>query len=107
MVRAPAESCRDSPVRRSGSERGGARGRVSSNWQRAYHRAAREIQAAVARRLTLVGSWRMQPLLRDLLDHQFWADVELWNAIGGEPRARQDGAIHERLHHIHQVQRFF
>jgi uncharacterized damage-inducible protein DinB len=49
----------------------------------------------------------MQPLLRDLLDHQFWADVELWNAIGGDAGARQDKAIHDRLHHIHLVQRFF
>jgi uncharacterized damage-inducible protein DinB len=49
----------------------------------------------------------MNLVLRDLLDHQFWADVELWNAIGAHEPARRDQAIHSRLHHIHQVQRGF
>jgi uncharacterized damage-inducible protein DinB len=46
-------------------------------------------------------------LLRDLLNHQLWADVEHWQAIGAHPAARDDKALHDRLHHIHQVQRFF
>src|SRR5579864_2673535 len=49
----------------------------------------------------------MNSLLLDLLGHQFWADIELWNAIGNHPQARDDKAIHDRLHHIHQVQRGF
>jgi uncharacterized damage-inducible protein DinB len=48
-----------------------------------------------------------QPLLHDLLEHQFWADVELWKAIAAHPAASTDKVIHDRLHHIHQVQRFF
>jgi uncharacterized damage-inducible protein DinB len=49
----------------------------------------------------------VNPSLRDLVDHQFWADTELWNAIGAHGPAREDKAIRDRLHHIHQVQRFF
>ena len=49
----------------------------------------------------------MNPILRDLFGHQFWADVTLWNAIGDHPPAREDKAIRDRLHHIHMVQRAF
>jgi uncharacterized damage-inducible protein DinB len=49
----------------------------------------------------------MNPLLRDLLGHQFWADAELWTAIGAHAPARDDRIIHDRLHHIHEVQRAF
>ena len=49
----------------------------------------------------------MHPLLRDLIEHQFWADVEMWNAIDAHQPARDDGVIRGRLHHIHQVQRAF
>ena len=49
----------------------------------------------------------MNPLLRDLLDHQFWADAEMWKALGAHSAARDDRTIHDRLHHIHLVQRFF
>ena len=49
----------------------------------------------------------MNPLLRDLFDHQLWADGLLLNAIGAHPPARDDQAIHDRLHHIHLVQRAF
>lgn len=49
----------------------------------------------------------MNPLLRDLLDHQFWADAELWAAVSAHDAARMDKAIHNRYHHLHQVQRFF
>src|SRR6185436_2849288 len=49
----------------------------------------------------------MTSTLRDLLGHQFWADAELWKAIRSHDAARDDKAIRDRLHHIHQVQRFF
>src|SRR5215216_6270091 len=49
----------------------------------------------------------MNPIIRDLLGHQFWADIELWNAIGAHLPACQDKALRDRLHHIHQVQRAF
>ena len=42
--------------------------------------------------------------LRDLHGHQAWADAEHWNAIGGRRAARDDRAIHERVHHIQIVQ---
>jgi len=49
----------------------------------------------------------MNPILRDMFGHQFWADTELWKAIGGTAAARDDKAIRDRLHHIHMVQRAF
>jgi len=49
----------------------------------------------------------MNPMLRDLLDHQSWADATLWAAIAAHGPAREDKAIHNRLHHIHLVQRAF
>ena len=49
----------------------------------------------------------MDGLLHDLLYHQLWADVEHWHAIGAHPAARDDKSLHDRLHHIHQVQSFF
>jgi uncharacterized damage-inducible protein DinB len=49
----------------------------------------------------------MNPLLHDLLAHQFWADTELWNAVAANTAARTDKALHDRFHHLHQVQRFF
>jgi uncharacterized damage-inducible protein DinB len=49
----------------------------------------------------------MIPIVRDLVEHQLWADTELWNAIGAHAPARDDTAIRDRLHHIHQVQRIF
>ena len=45
--------------------------------------------------------------LRDLYAHQAWADAEHWNAIGAHPAAREDAAIHQRLHHLHFVQHAF
>jgi uncharacterized damage-inducible protein DinB len=47
----------------------------------------------------------MESMLRDLFGHQAWADAEHWRAIAAHPPARDDRAIRERLHHIHQVQR--
>jgi uncharacterized damage-inducible protein DinB len=49
----------------------------------------------------------MNSLLQDLLAHQAWADAEHWRAIELNAPAREDPAIHDRLHHIHQVQRLF
>jgi uncharacterized damage-inducible protein DinB len=49
----------------------------------------------------------MNPILRDLLEHQCWADVEHLNAIGAHQLARGDAAIAARLHHLHLVQRAF
>jgi uncharacterized damage-inducible protein DinB len=45
--------------------------------------------------------------IQDLFGHQVWADAELWRALEAHPAARDDRAIRERLHHIHQVQRAF
>jgi uncharacterized damage-inducible protein DinB len=39
--------------------------------------------------------------------HQAWADAAVWTAIEGNERARVDAVIHDRLHHIHLVQRAF
>jgi uncharacterized damage-inducible protein DinB len=49
----------------------------------------------------------MNSLLRDLFQHQVWADAEHWRAIGAHPPARADQAIRARLHHIAIVQRAF
>src|SRR5689334_2279023 len=49
----------------------------------------------------------MNPLLRDLLDHQLWADRAMWDAVGAHAPARDDTVIRDRLHHIHLVQRAF
>jgi len=49
----------------------------------------------------------MNRLLRDLYDHQVWADAEHWRAIGAYAMARDDRAIRDRLHHIALVQRLF
>jgi uncharacterized damage-inducible protein DinB len=46
-------------------------------------------------------------LLLDLYGHQAWADAEHWRAIGALRSAREDGAIRDRLHHIHLVQTVF
>jgi uncharacterized damage-inducible protein DinB len=52
-------------------------------------------------------SLAMNGLLRDLFQHQTWADVEHWRAIGAHAAARDDRAIRNRLHHIAIVQRGF
>src|SRR5262245_30327067 len=49
----------------------------------------------------------MNPILRDLYDHQFWADAEHWNALAGHAPTHDYQAIRNRLHHIHIVQRAF
>jgi len=49
----------------------------------------------------------MQSWLRDLYGHQAWADVQQWRAIEAHPGAREDKVLHNRLHHIHLVQRSF
>ena len=49
----------------------------------------------------------MNTLLRDLCEHQAWADAEHWRAIETHSPAREDAAIRNRLHHLHLVQRLF
>lgn len=49
----------------------------------------------------------MNSTLRDMYGHQAWADAELWRAIGAHPPSRDDQTIHDRLHHLHLVQRGF
>jgi hypothetical protein len=38
----------------------------------------------------------MNPILRDMLGHQFWADAELWKAIDANHTARDDKASLQR-----------
>ena len=49
----------------------------------------------------------MNPLLRDLYEHQSWADAEHWRSIEAHPSAAADEAIRKRLHHLHIVQHAF
>ena len=49
----------------------------------------------------------MNPVLRDMYEHQEWADAEHWRAIGASAAAREDATIRLRLLHVHLVQRFF
>jgi uncharacterized damage-inducible protein DinB len=49
----------------------------------------------------------MHSLLRDLYDHQEWADAAHWRAFEALPAAREHVGLRRRLHHIHQVQRMF
>src|SRR5262252_828635 len=49
----------------------------------------------------------MASLLRDLYDHQHWADAEHWRVIEAHPSAAADQALRTRLHHINLVQRAF
>jgi uncharacterized damage-inducible protein DinB len=45
--------------------------------------------------------------LRELYEHQRWADAEHWRAIQHHQPAREDPGIIARLHHIHLVQHAF
>jgi uncharacterized damage-inducible protein DinB len=49
----------------------------------------------------------MKKLLVDLGRHQSWADAELWGALEKCGPAKDDSTIHNRLHHLHFVQRAF
>src|SRR3954447_9791303 len=49
----------------------------------------------------------MNSVLCDLYGHQAWADAEQWRAVEAHAPAGGDGAIRERLHHMHVVQRAF
>jgi uncharacterized damage-inducible protein DinB len=49
----------------------------------------------------------MASLLRDLYEHQEWADSEHWRTIEANPAAASDRAVFDRLHHIHLVQHAF
>jgi uncharacterized damage-inducible protein DinB len=49
----------------------------------------------------------MNSTLRDLIDHQLWADAQHWDAIEAHAPAAADAPIRARLHHLHLVQRAF
>jgi uncharacterized damage-inducible protein DinB len=49
----------------------------------------------------------MKHVLIDLGRHQSWADAEFWRAFEKCAAATQDEAIHNRLHHLHNVQRIY
>ena len=49
----------------------------------------------------------MNSILLDMYGHMAWADAEQWRTIGNHEVARGDTTIHQRLHHIHLVQRGF
>lgn len=49
----------------------------------------------------------MKETLLELYGHQAWADAEHWKAFKSYPSALREGAIRERLCHIHIVQRAF
>jgi uncharacterized damage-inducible protein DinB len=49
----------------------------------------------------------MFSLLRDMFDHQLWADAEHWRTMESSPAARDDETLRNRLHHIHLVQQSF
>jgi uncharacterized damage-inducible protein DinB len=46
-------------------------------------------------------------MIRSLFDHMFWADAEMWRAVGRNERAAADLGLRKNLHHILMVQRFF
>jgi uncharacterized damage-inducible protein DinB len=48
-----------------------------------------------------------EQLLTDLLDHQAWADAELWTALEVHPASLEDAVIREKLNHIHLTQKAF
>src|SRR5713101_6905667 len=86
----------------SPSERG-MQGRVS--W---LQRVFRAVSPAAVRNV-VTGSRRgiMNRVLQDLYGHQAWADAEHWRAMAAHAPAREDQALHHRLHHLHLVQRSF
>jgi len=49
----------------------------------------------------------MNSTLRDLIDHQLWADAQHWEAIEAHAAAAADTTILRRLHHLHLTQRAF
>jgi len=46
-------------------------------------------------------------LLRELHEHQAWADAQFWNALEDYPSAWRDDVFRKRQHHIHLVQHRF
>lgn len=42
-----------------------------------------------------------------LVTHMEWADARIWNEVLTTEATRRDGAVIERLHHIHLVQRIY
>ena len=49
----------------------------------------------------------MNSMLRELFEHQAWADAALLEAVRGNPGAWQDEKLRWTLHHIAMVQRAF
>lgn len=49
----------------------------------------------------------MLEMLRQLYAYDAWADAEHWRAISAFPAALEDKEIHDRLDHIHLVQRAY
>jgi uncharacterized damage-inducible protein DinB len=49
----------------------------------------------------------MLALIRDLFQHQAWADAEMWRFVRATPAAQSDQKVLELLNHIHVVQRYF
>ena len=49
----------------------------------------------------------MTQLIKELLDHQQWADAEHWRAFENFTEAFNDSKITDRLIHIHMAQRAF
>ncbi|MBI3192901.1 MAG: hypothetical protein HYZ34_00375 [Ignavibacteriae bacterium] len=45
--------------------------------------------------------------LRELYEHQAWADAELWRAVVAHPQALEDTLIRERFYHYHLAQDAF
>jgi uncharacterized damage-inducible protein DinB len=46
-------------------------------------------------------------ILRELFRHMEWADALVWDAVFTAPAAVEDSVVHQRLHHLHLVQRAF
>lgn len=47
----------------------------------------------------------MFDLIRDLYEHQEWADAQHWRALRGFPPAMEDDGLRQVLFHIHAVQK--
>ena len=45
--------------------------------------------------------------LSELLQHMEWADAATWRSVLALSEAREDADLHQRLHHLHLVQKAF
>lgn len=46
-------------------------------------------------------------IIQDQYRHMEWADARIWHAVMTSDAAKADGALRQRLHHLHAVQRAF